>query len=213
MKYIIGLIVVLLLGLGGYFAWQKSHEHPGTAVGEHPGSEHPGSEHPGDKAKDEEPSDENNDDEEMEEQEMENHEHPGDKTDEHPGSTRLELQKNYSALEIKTAMKAYIQSKTNSKTLDGTFQIYDDQEQKMLTLRFSKIHDPVRILKNKGYFACTDFEVVGEPGRLYDLDFWLNPKAGNLVVTEQKVHKHPADNQGNKTARYTFKDEEIVDLQ
>ncbi|MBI2609050.1 MAG: hypothetical protein HYW47_05545 [Deltaproteobacteria bacterium] len=209
MKYaIIGLIVAVILGLGGYFVWQKSHEHPGTALAEHPG-EKASDEHPGKKANTQ--SDEKEKDEEHPGEKKES-EHPGENTNEHPGDSKLEIKKDFTATEIKTAIRQYISSRTDSKSLSGIFEIFDAKENKNLKLRFVKIHDPVRKLNNKEYFACTDFEVVGTPGRLYDLDFWLSPESGKLVTTEEKIHKHPADNEGRKIARYTFKDEEIVDI-
>jgi hypothetical protein len=42
--------------------------------------------------------------------------------------------------------------------------------------------------------------------QLYDIDFWLAPKDGKLVVTETKVHKVPVKNRGKwaKKERYNF---------
>lgn len=204
MKYaIIGLVVAALLGLGGYFMWQKSHEHPGGALHEHPGENAAEKEHPGEEPHDhnthEHPGDDTN-------------EHPGNGTEEHPGDSKLDIKKNFTATDIKTEIRHYITGRTDDKELGGIFEIYDTKENKNLKLRFVKIHDPVRKLGAQGYFACTDFEVVGEKGRLYDLDFWLNPQSGKLVTYEEKIHKHPADNEGRKIARYTFKDDEIIDI-
>lgn len=122
-------------------------------------------------------------------------EHPGD---EHAGNKAT----NFSAAQIKEAMNAHIKENTKN----GVFPIQDPKTQENLKLKFVKIHDPVRKIEGKGYFACTDFEVIGETGKLYDLDFWLNPKDGKLVVTETKIHKEPQKIEGvwQKKARYTF---------
>lgn len=116
----------------------------------------------------------------------------------------------YSAADIKTAMTAHIVARAK----DGVFMINDEKTGKELKLKFVKIHDPVRKIEGKGFFACTDFEVVGESGKLYDLDFWLNPEAGKLVVTEEKIHKNPVKTADGweKKARYTFINDEPVEI-
>ena len=50
--------------------------------------------------------------------------------------------------------------------------------------------------------------------KLYDLDFWLNAKAGKLEVTEEKIHKHPENKGGKwvKVARYTFVNDKPVEV-
>ncbi|NQV51432.1 MAG: hypothetical protein HQ507_13115 [Candidatus Marinimicrobia bacterium] len=118
---------------------------------------------------------------------------------------------SYSAAEIKGAMNAHI----SMREADGVFKIMDEKTGKELSLKFVKIHDPVRKIEGKGFFACTDFEVVGETGKLYDLDFWLNPEGGKLVVTEGKIHKHPiASGSGwEKKARYTFINDNPVEIE
>lgn len=130
-------------------------------------------------------------------------EHP---RDEHAGKTAPK----FSAEQIKKAMGAHI----DSQTKNGVFAIHDPKTKQDLKLKFVKIHDPVREIQGKGFFACTDFEVVGETGKLYDLDFWLNPKDGKLVVTETKIHKEPKqiDGQWTKHARYTFIQDKPVEV-
>lgn len=141
--------------------------------------EHPGEEHAGKPAKKEDPG------------------------EEHAGKTAPK----FSAEQIKKAMRAHI----DAQTKNGVFAIYDRKTKKDLKLRFVKIHEPVREMQGKGFFACTDFVVVKETGeleagKLYDLDFWLNPRDGKLVVTETKIHKEPKkiNGQWTKQARYTF---------
>lgn len=135
-------------------------------------------------------------------------EHPGD---EHAG-TQAPV---FTAQQIKEAMKKHI----DKTTQNGVFAIHDMKTHQDLKLQFIKIHDPVRKIEGKGYFACTDFEVIGETGKLYDLDFWLNPKDGKLgrhalVVTETKIHKEPKLEGGKwtKMARYTFINDKPVEI-
>lgn len=110
-------------------------------------------------------------------------------------------------------MKSHIKKRTKEDK-KGVFQIRDEKASKDLKLKFVKIHDPVRKLEGKGYFACTDFHVANKKNKVYDLDFWLNKKDGKLKVTKEKIHKHPSKKEGEwvKEARYTFKNDKIVKL-
>ncbi len=168
-------------------------EHGGKAVSqEHAGQEHAGKEHGGKAmSKDQAGS------------EHAGQEHAGQ---EHGGQAA----QSYTAAEIKGAMNAYIAMREET----GIFKIHDEKTGENLELKFVKIHDPVRKIEGKGYFACTDFEVVGQSGKLYDLDFWLNPEDGSLKVTEEKIHKNPvAKGSGwEKKARYTFVNDNPVDI-
>ncbi len=121
-----------------------------------------------------------------------------------------EAAQTFSAAEIKGAMNAYISMREDQ----GIFKITDEKTGDELQLKFVKIHDPVRKIEGKGFFACTDFEVVGHSGKLYDLDFWLNPEGGKLKVTEEKIHKHPikTDAGWEKKARYTFINDNPVEI-
>jgi hypothetical protein len=129
---------------------------------------------------------------------------------EHPGTESHKI----TATEIKTAMKEHIDKM--QKKGGGVFKLKDkDRKNQKLTLKFVKIHDPVRKVEGKGYFACTDFQVVdGDRNQLMDLDFWLSPnKKGKLVVTETKVHKDAVKNKEGKwtkKARYTFVNDKPV---
>ena len=114
--------------------------------------------------------------------------------------------------DIKDAMRAHVESRVDE---EGILRIHDPVTDEMLALRFVKIHDPVRRIDGDTYFACTDFHVVGEPDKLYDLDFWLEPAGERLTVMDEKIHKEPrrALLYGwYKHPRYTFVDDEIVPL-
>ena len=136
-------------------------------------------------------------------------EQPGKQTTtEHP-SGKVEA---FTADQIKTAMSQYITEKT--KEGGGVFKMHDDKTGQDLALEFVKIHDPVRKIEEKGYFACTDFRVQGEPQKVYDLDFWLNPQDNKLVVTKTTIHKEPKQvgNGWVKVPRYTFENDQPVEV-
>ena len=126
---------------------------------------------------------------------------------EHPGATA-----EFKAWEIKAAMHEHIAEKV--KEGGGVFTLKDDKTGKELTLDFVKIHDPVRKVEGEGYFACTDFRVVGAPEQVYDLDFWLKQEGDKLVVTKTRVHKEPVKEgtQWVKKARYGFDESKIVEI-
>jgi len=214
MRYFIIISVTLgLLGLGACSSRKAEHpgetvqkagqEHPGQAAQagmmqnnqtgqkpagqEHPGGaaqEHPGTEHPGGAAQ----------------------EHPGGAAQEHPGQAA----RSYSAAEIKAAMQAHIDAMVQKG--GGVFRIKDEKTGEDLELNFVKIHDPVRKIRGNTYFACTDFSVKGQPDKLYDLDFWLTPQDGKLVVTATKIHKNPVlvDGKWEKKARFTYVNDKPV---
>ncbi|MBF0471159.1 MAG: hypothetical protein HQL48_07255 [Gammaproteobacteria bacterium] len=117
--------------------------------------------------------------------------------------------RQYYAEDIKKTMGLHIQAMVDE---NGVFHHHDEQTGETLQLRFSKIHDPVRKIGSDIYFACTDFEVIGESEKLYDLDFWMNDKTGELRVYQTKVHKEPRWSLlygWYKQPRYTFVNDEI----
>lgn len=118
--------------------------------------------------------------------------------------------RKYYVEDIKAAMQAHIAARVDA---DGVFHLKDDKSGETLALRFVKIHDPVRRIDAHTYFACTDFEVVGAPEKLYDLDFWLRPDGERLQVYDEKVHKEPRHSLlygWYKHPRYTFVKDKVV---
>ena len=114
--------------------------------------------------------------------------------------------------DIKQAMMSYIDAQVDD---DGVFHLRDDKTHEILALKFVKIHDPVRQIDGNTYFACTDFHVVGESKKLYDLDFWMNPQTGELKIYDAKVHKEPRRSLiygWYKQPRYTFVNDRVVSL-
>lgn len=126
---------------------------------------------------------------------------------EHPGKTA-----EFKAWEIKAAMHEHIAQKI--KDGGGIYKLKDDKTGEELALEFVKIHDPVRKVEAEGYFACTDFRVVGAPEKLYDLDFWLKQEGDKLVITKTRVHKEPVKegDQWVKKARYGFDEANMVEI-
>jgi hypothetical protein len=120
--------------------------------------------------------------------------------------------RKYYVEDIKEAMLKHISAKAD---VDGIFHLRDDKTGEMLALRFVKIHDPVRKINNSTYFACTDFHVVGEPKKLFDIDFWMNPVTGELKIYDTKVHKEPRKSLlygWYKQPRYTFVNDRVISL-
>lgn len=118
----------------------------------------------------------------------------------------------YYVEDIKAAMDKHIQARADA---NGVFRIRDNKTDEVLELRFVEVHDPVRQIDGQTYFACTDFHVVGEPKKLYDLDFWLRPETGELGVYDEKIHKEPRKSLlygWYKQPRYTFVNDEVVEL-
>lgn len=120
--------------------------------------------------------------------------------------------KTYYVSDIKKAMKDYLAAEVDE---NGIYTIFDDKTGETLSLKFVKIHDPVRVINSNTYFACTDFHVVGNPDKLYDLDFWMSPKNEVLKIYRAKIHKEPRKSLiygWYKQPRYTFVDDKVVEL-
>ncbi|HIG59254.1 MAG TPA: hypothetical protein EYQ22_00045 [Gammaproteobacteria bacterium] len=125
-----------------------------------------------------------------------------------PISSDSDLHQFY-AEDIKAAVSVHIADQLDN---EGIFLIKDEQTEEMLSLRFIKVHDPVRQIGSSIYFACTDFHVVGKPKKIYDIDFWLSPESGELEVYQTKIHKEPRWSLiygWYKQPRYTFVNDEI----
>ena len=117
--------------------------------------------------------------------------------------------RQYYVEDIKATMMKHIEATIDA---DGVFHMLDDKTGETLALKFVRIHDPVRQIGSDVYFACTDFHEVGDEDKLYDLDFWMNDKTGELKIFQSKVHKEPRKSLlygWYKQPRYTFVDDEI----
>lgn len=119
-------------------------------------------------------------------------------------------EREYTADEIKQAMQEHIAQRSRLGK-PGVFEITDPQTSQVLELEFQKIHDPVRVLPGNFYFACTNFAVVGQPDKTFDLDFWLQPHEGELRVYQENVHKVPVRKDGKwvQDPHYNFVDDRI----
>lgn len=113
----------------------------------------------------------------------------------------------YGPEQIKAAIRKHIATRTELGN-PGVFEITDPRTSQVLKLQFIKVHDPVRSLGGGRYFACTDFHVVGQPDKTFDLDFWMMEFNGELVTYQENVHKLPVREDGEwvQQPRYTFVD-------
>ena len=132
--------------------------------------------------------------------------------DESASSAQAQAVQKVYAEDIKDALMAHLAREVDAK---GIFHLRDDRTGEMLQLRFVKIHDPVRQIGGSTYFACTDFAVIGEPDKLYDIDFWMSPQTEALAIYDTKVHKEPRHSLiygWYKQPRYTFVNDRVVTL-
>ncbi|VVM07007.1 hypothetical protein [Methylacidimicrobium tartarophylax] len=118
---------------------------------------------------------------------------------EHPGHTEYKR-----AWEVKAAIHEYLADKIREG--GGILRIKDEKTGQEIPLEFVEIHNPVRRIPDKDYFACTDFREKGEPEKFYDIDFWLAERNGKLVVDQVKIHKAPEKEDGHwiQVERYSF---------
>ena len=142
-------------------------------------------------------------------------EHPSDKYNTEDSTPPINTDNNprkYYVEDIKKAMDIHLADRVDE---NGIFHMRDDKTGEILQLKFVKIHDPVRVINRSIYFACTDFHVVGERKKLYDIDFWLSPIDGELVIYKEKVHKEPRKALlygWYKQPRYTFVNDKVISL-
>ena len=132
--------------------------------------------------------------------------------DDSASSAQDQAAQKFYAEDIKEALIAHLAREVDA---EGIFHLRDDRTGEMLQLRFVKIHDPVRQIGSSTYFACTDFAVVGQPDKLYDIDFWMSPQAHALAIYDTKVHKEPRHSLiygWYKQPRYTFVNDRVVTL-
>ncbi|QSR85779.1 hypothetical protein MacB4_04030 [Methylacidimicrobium sp. B4] len=124
---------------------------------------------------------------------------------EHPGHTEYKR-----AWEVKAAIHEYLADKIREG--GGVLRIKDEKTGEEIPLEFVEIHNPVRRIPDKDYFACTDFREKGEPEKIYDIDFWLAEKDGKLVVDQVKIHKAPEKEDGRwiQVERYSFEADKPV---
>ena len=118
---------------------------------------------------------------------------------EHPGD--MEVRR---AWHVMSAIHNYIAANKDDK---GTLSLKDEKTGETIPLEFIEMHQPIRRLKKDGqYFACTDFRKKGSQDEYYDIDFWLDDKAGKLKVEDVKIHKAPIQEDGiwTQEPRYTF---------
>lgn len=120
--------------------------------------------------------------------------------------------KKYYVEDIKAAMFKHIERNIDE---DDIFRIRDEKTNEILELEFVKIHNPVRQISDRIYFACTDFRVHADPKKLYDLDFWMDIETGELRIYQTKIHKEPRKSLiygWYKQPRYTFVNDKVVPL-
>ena len=84
------------------------------------------------------------------------------------------------------AITHFIES--DAKLKGGFFLCYDASGKKTLQLTLDKVHkERLSQVGDNLFFACSDFKSAS--GKMYDLDFFMESKDGQLAVTEIMIHK------------------------
>lgn len=113
---------------------------------------------------------------------------------EHPSEHPTKAKKVASETKVSTvtvdqmaaAITAYIS--TDSELKGGFFLCYDASAKKPLQLTLDKVHkERLSQVGENLFFACSDFKSAS--GKMYDLDFFMESKDGQLAVTEIMIHK------------------------
>ena len=125
----------------------------------------------------------------------ETHEHGGQ---EHGGATVTPAQDGQAAAEpsaeqIRQAIRSHIEEITAD---EGAFSIEDEQTGQLRTLELVQVHERVG-KTGDAYYSCTDMKDTAT-GELLDLDFDVVADAGELDVTDVRIHKV------NGEERYTY---------
>jgi len=119
-------------------------------------------------------------------------EHP-----EHPEKASVEVDVESIAM----AIGEYVEG--DCKLKGGFFFVFDPVSKSPLTLTLTKIHkEKLAQIGDNLFFACSDFDA--QSGKVFDLDFFMKAKDGQLVVTEVMIHKED----GNP--RYSWFEEEGI---
>ncbi len=104
---------------------------------------------------------------------------------EHPKESAA-VKKVFTTDDMASAIESYVS--TDAKLKGGHFLIQDGTAG-ILQLTLTKIHlDKLAKVGDALYFACCDFENM-RPKKTYDLDFFMQEKDDQLVVSEIRVHK------------------------
>lgn len=123
------------------------------------------------------------------------HEHPA----EHPEHrTAKAPSRGVSMAQLAKAIEDYVARESSLK--GGSFQVHDPEEDRMLSLKLTKVHrDRLARMSSKRYFACADF--TNEDGTVYDLDLFMTGNSpATLKPSEITVHKKDGK------ARYNWKE-------
>ncbi|MEN3369640.1 MAG: hypothetical protein V7609_1783 [Verrucomicrobiota bacterium] len=104
----------------------------------------------------------------------------GDHPKEHP---KKDAGGDVTTADISAGIKKHIEAESKK---DGKFHV--KHEGKDLSLTLVKVHDDrLSSLGGGKHFACVDLKA--DDGTIYDVDFFLSGKPGDMKVTETSVHK------------------------
>ncbi len=105
-------------------------------------------------------------------------------TDESPETTAQKHNKKVTIEEVEQGIRADIAAKTEAG--GGYFKFSNDTID--LQLKLVRVHtEYLSVLGPNQYFACVD--LATENGDVYDMDFFLSGKPGEMQVTRTELHK------------------------
>lgn len=98
----------------------------------------------------------------------------------------------------KDQVKAMIEDHIAAKVKEGSgVYIYkDDRTGEEVALEFVRLRF-IRGIKGQGYIGSVDFRAQADSEKLYDIDFWIKPQEGKLVLMDIKTHRYP-EREGGK---------------
>ena len=88
------------------------------------------------------------------------------------------------AEKVRSFIESYVKQDSNLK---GGFLIYDQKENKVLNLKYDKVHKEVDKNESGQYFACVDF--VDSNKNTYDIDFYASKNGEKWDISKIVMHK------------------------
>lgn len=106
-------------------------------------------------------------------------------------TTPTQSKRTVSGPEIKTAMKAHLDSLKEAWSDTLNIQAKYKEGVKSLKILLTEIH-PARKVNETEYFDCINFVDVTDPKNVvtYDLDFWFTLKNGKLTIQPERTEIH-----------------------
>jgi hypothetical protein len=108
-------------------------------------------------------------------------------------------QRKYTAEQVRATVEEHVQRTVRQS--GGVYPMPDDASGETLELEFIqtalvsagalwRVHDPDHRVDGRAYLACLRFHLIGAPEeKIYDIDVRVEPRDGELAVTDARIHK------------------------